>query len=135
MRKGLILTMAFVLMFGMLLFAGDKGEQKTLKGTLSCLGCDLKKDAGANAQCKIYGHDHALKLKDGSYVSFFENDHSEVLISANKGEWHGSGIAVSGKFIDKANVIDVKSFEIKDKNYSWCGGCKNMGQCQGGHGH
>lgn len=135
MRKGLLLTLGIMLMFSLLAFAGEKGEQKILSGTLSCMGCDLKKDAGANAQCSIYGHEHALKLKDGSYLSFMENDHSETLINASEGKWHGQEIEVTGTFFDKANLIDVKSFEVKDNDFSWCAGHKKMDQCHSGYGH
>jgi len=135
MRKGLVLNLAILLMIGALAFAGDKGEQKTFKGTLSCMGCDLKKADGANAQCKVYGHDHALKLEDGSYVSFMENDHSEKLINAAEGKWHGQKVEITGKFFAKANVIDVKKFKAMDKEHSWCGGHKAMDQCHAGHGH
>lgn len=130
MRKGFIFALGIMLIFGIFAFAGDKGAQKTFGGTLSCMGCDLKKDAGANSQCKIYGHQHALKMKDGSYVSFMENDHSDLLINAGDGKWHGSEIKVTGTFFNKANVIDVKSFEVKDKTFGWCAGHKNMDQCQ-----
>ncbi len=116
-------------MFSLAAVAGNKGEQKTLNGTLSCMGCDLKKAAGAHSQCSIYGHKHALKLEDGSYVSFMENDHSETLINAGEGKWHGQEVEVSGTYFDKGNVIDVKNFEIKDKAFSWCVGHKNMDQC------
>jgi len=129
MRKGLVLSLAIVLMFGLLVFAGNKGEQKTLSGTLSCTGCDLKKAAGAHSQCKIYGHRHTLKLADGNYVSFMENDHSEMLLNAGGGKWHGQEVEVSGTYFAHANIIDVEDFQIKDKSYGWCAGHKDMDQC------
>jgi len=135
MRKGLVLNLAILLMVGALAFAGEKVEQKTFKGTLSCMGCDLKVGSGANAQCKVYGHDHALKLEDGSYISFMENDHSEKLIHAADGKWHGKKIEVTGDFFGNANVIDVKSFKTMDKSFSYCSGHKNMDQCHSMHGH
>ena len=129
MRKGLILIMAALLMFSLAAMAGKKDEQKTMSGTLSCMGCDLKKADGAHAQCKIYGHEHALKLEDGSYVSFMENDHSEDLIDAGEGKWHGQSIEVSGTYYADGNVIDVEKFKIKDEPYGWCAGHKAMDQC------
>ncbi len=133
MRKGLVLNLALLLMIGALAFAGDKGEQKTLKGTLSCMGCDLKMESGAHSQCKAYGHKHALKLEDGSYVSFMENDHSEKLINAADGKWHGQQIEVTGNFFAKGNVIDVTDFKTSDKSFSFCAGHKGMDQCQSKH--
>jgi len=133
MRKGLVLNLAILLMIGALAFAGDKGEQKTLKGTLSCMGCDLKKGSGANAQCKTYGHDHALKLEDGSYISFMENDHSEKLINASDGKWHGKMIEVTGTFFANANVIDVTKFRTAGKAFSFCSGHKHMDECMSMH--
>ena len=133
MRKGLVLNLAILLIIGALAFAGEKGEMKTFKGTLSCMGCDLKMEAGAHSQCKIYGHKHALKLEDGSYVSFLENDHSADLIAAGDGKWHGKNVEVTGTYYKKGNAIDVVSFKTMDKDFSWCEGHNKMDQCHSMH--
>src|SRR5688572_19433713 len=85
-----------------------KPQPATFKGTLACLGCDLKKAYGAGAQCSVYGHKHALKTADGKYYTFLENAKSEPLI---KGEaLHGKPIEVTGVVFPGSQVIEVTHY-------------------------
>ena len=86
-----------------------KPKTVTLKGTLACLGCDLKKAHGAGAQCSVYGHKHALKTSSGKYYTFLENAKSEPLI---KGEaLHGKPVEVRGTLFPGTQVIEVMSYK------------------------
>ena len=136
MLKGLSLVLVFMFLFSLVVMAEKiKGEKKTFTGSLNCLACDLKIGAGANAQCKVYGHDHALKLMDGSYISFLENDYAELLIHANEGKWHNRDVTVTGIFYPKTNMIDVINFEIMDKEFGWCTDHEKMDQCHAESSH
>ncbi len=132
MKKVLLFSVAVLLVVTVSALAGSKGEHKAFKGTLSCLGCDLKKSEGALSQCKIYGHKHAIRLEDGKYISFLENDKSADLIKGDK--WHGQDVEVHGTYYKDANVIDVDSFKFGDKSYGWCEAHGAMDMCStGGH--
>ena len=131
-RKAFLTAFVFLFAMSLAAMAGEKGVSKSFKGTLSCMGCDLKKFMGANAQCKIFGHKHALKLADSSFISFLENDHSTDLI---KGEdWHNQEVEVNGTYYENANVIDVEDFKIKDGTYGWCKTHEAMDKCASGAG-
>ena len=103
------------------------GEHATMEGTLVCLGCSLKKEDGANAACKSYGHTHALKTKDGNYISFLENKFSADLIKGEK--YQNKPIQVHGLFYAKANTLDVESFSVDGQKKSWCDHCSAMDAC------
>jgi len=88
---------------------GTKPKTVTLKGTLACLGCDLKKAHGAGAQCSVYGHKHALKTSNGKYYTFLENAKSEPLI---KGEaLHGKPVEVRGTLFPGSQVLEVTGYK------------------------
>ena len=94
--------------------AGAKANMVTMKGTLACLGCDLKKAHGAGAQCSVYGHKHALKTANGKYYTFLENAKSEPLI---KGEaMHGKQVEVRGTVFPGSQVIEVMSYKQTGQN-------------------
>ncbi len=105
-----LVALSFALLSGAPLQAqGTKPKTVTLKGTLACLGCDLKKAHGAGAQCSIYGHKHALKTSNGKYYTFLENAKSEPLI---KGEaLHGKRVEVRGTLFPGTQVIEVMSYK------------------------
>ena len=104
-----------------------KAEHATVEGTLVCLGCDLKKAEGANAACKVYGHKHALKTKDGRYINFLENQHSEDLVKGEK--YHNKEMTVHGIHYANANLLEVENFMVGDKKMTWCGHCSVMDAC------
>lgn len=132
LRKSFILSGMLLLAFSLLVTAGEKNEVKTFKGTLSCASCELKKDVGASAQCRTYGHRHTLKTDDGQYISFLENDNSINLIKG--GNWHNAKVEVTGTYYGRANLLDVYSFTVEGKSYSWCEGHKKMDTCHSGAG-
>ncbi len=131
--RTIFMTIALVMLMGVALVAGTtekamKGnDQATFDGTLVCLACDLKGNEGARAECKVFGHRHALKTKDGKYIAFLENKYSKDLINGEK--CHNQKITVHGIYHANANMLDVETFEIGGKTKGWCDGCKSMDGC------
>lgn len=91
-------------------------------GTNYCVGCALKTDADAKANCKVYGHKHALKVDQlmdetmiifpeftGLTLFYLENEKSTKLINDN----HGKRITVHGKLYLDTRVLEVESFEYE----------------------
>ena len=106
-----------------------KARAVTLSGTLSCLGCDLKKAHGAGAQCSIYGHKHGLKTANGKYYTFLENQKSEPLV---KGEaLHGKPVQVTGTLFPGSQIIEVMSYKtLPVKKAGVDNGAKSVGAGQ-----
>ena len=140
MRKIIAATLAVVVLVAAGALAGDTGsmghgkakaesggEHKTFDGKLVCLGCSLKQAAGARANCRLFGHSHAVKLADGKHVILLENEYSKDLLAGEK--YHDKDVSVHGIYFASANVIDVETFTADGKKHSWCDGCKAMDQC------
>lgn len=98
--------------------AASGGNQVTVVGTNYCLGCALKKEHGAAAQCSKYGHRHSLKVEKavdgggkelaalrGRTLSYLDNEKSEQLV---KGEaFHKERVEVKGRLYEAESVIEV----------------------------
>lgn len=95
---------------GKLAFAQEVSQTETIKGKVICLGCHLKKEKGAKAQCSLYGHINAIKTEDGKIWSILENDQSKELI--NNHDYAGKDVEIKGRKITEAQVIEVESFKI-----------------------
>jgi hypothetical protein len=91
----------------------------TITGTNVCVGCSLKKEKGAGAQCSVYGHKHSLKVskatdKDGNELSdmtgwllyYLETDKSTELINGH----HKEELVIEGKIYPDERVLEVISF-------------------------
>ena len=139
-KKISLLTFSFIMLFSLNLMADHhntkskmkkstaaKAEQVTVEGTLVCAACDLKATEGAGAACKVYGHRHALKTRDGKYINFLENKYSEDLIRGEK--YHNKKMTVRGIRYANANLLEVESFEVGDKKMTWCNHCSAMDAC------
>ena len=98
--------------------AASQKNTKTFTGTLTCLACDLKKLEGTNSECEAYGHRHSLRLDNGKYVNFLENDHSEALLKG--GGRHNTRIQVTGIYDSKSHTIDVHDYVIDNIQTVWC---------------
>ncbi|MEE9584977.1 MAG: hypothetical protein V3W51_05795 [Candidatus Brocadiales bacterium] len=85
-------------------------ETTTIRGTVVCLGCTLKKTEGANAACKIYGHKHGLATDDGGLYSFLENKNSEEVITTDK--YAMKEVEVTGKVFENAHIIDLEDISV-----------------------
>lgn len=105
-----------------------EGASIVVTGENVCLGCLLKKEQGAAAQCSVYGHTHALRVEratvdgkaapelKGKVLHYLPNANSEQYIKEN----HGERLALTGKVYADAQVIEV--------NARLCGKC---GQVKG----
>jgi hypothetical protein len=98
--------------------AASKKNAKTFTGTHTCLACDLKKLEGTNSECEAYGHKHCLRLDNGKYINFLENDHSEALIKG--GGRHNTRITVTGIYNSNSHTIDIQSYVIDGIKTEWC---------------
>ncbi len=100
---------------------GAKVVEATGTGTNFCLGCTLKKEDGAGAQCDVFGHRHALRvtqaLVDGKeqpamtgwVLHYLETTKSEELIKKH----HGKSVTVVGKVYPDERVLEVASFQVE----------------------
>lgn len=107
--------------------AGAAGQRTdttpvTVVGENHCLGCSLKKEKGAAAQCSVYGHRHALKVESatgadgkrlaalaGQTLHYLDNDKSAPLV---KGEtFHKKRVEVKGKLFGPERTLEV--LEVK----------------------
>ncbi len=92
----------------------------TVEGTNFCLGCSLKKNKGAGAQCSIFGHKHALEVtkvvaEDGKELTemrgwvlhYLETEKSQDLIKKH----HGEKLTITGKVYPRERVIEADSFK------------------------
>ncbi|VAX38149.1 hypothetical protein MNBD_UNCLBAC01-574 [hydrothermal vent metagenome] len=89
MKKLILTIFALVAMTSSALAGGfDEGkglDKITLKGTLVCLGCSLKKLSGANAQCSLYSqHEIGFKAADGTLWSIVDNAVGHDIINAHE---------------------------------------------------
>ncbi len=82
----------------------------TLKAKVICLGCALKKEQGAKAQCSIYGHKNALKTEDGRVWTILENDVSKELINSH--EYAGKEVEIAGKVFANTQIIEIETFKL-----------------------
>jgi len=95
--------------------ADSQVVQATVKGENVCLGCALKAEKGAAAQCRKYGHRHALKVVSvevggkpmpnfqGWVLHYLDNDQAQDLIQGR----HGKVVAVKGKVYTEERVLEV----------------------------
>lgn len=116
---------AFVMLAAVIALAcsiarAEEPARVTVVGTNYCLGCTLKKEKGAGAQCSIYGHRHALKVEKataaggadvaalpGTTVHYLDTDQSKDLVAGTN--LHGKRVEVTGKLYSAEHVIEVES--------------------------
>ncbi|MBI3184161.1 MAG: hypothetical protein HYZ28_18670 [Myxococcales bacterium] len=97
-------------------------EQVTVVGTNYCLGCALKKQHGAAAQCSKYGHRHVLKVEraldaggkelaelSGKTLGYLENEKAEKLFKGDA--FHAARVEVKGRHYPKESVIEVQEYK------------------------
>jgi len=91
-------------------YAQEEKSSDTIEGEIICLGCTLKKEQGAKAQCSIYGHINGLRTADGKIWTLLENDNSTNLI--NDHGLAGKIVEIKGRKLENANYIEVESYKI-----------------------
>jgi hypothetical protein len=111
-------TLVMLLLFVTVAFAQQKTEQKTFTGTWTCLNCSL---AGLvnrpTTECEDLGHRHCLRLDNGKYLFFLDNDRGKALIQG--GGRPEMKMTVKGAYYPSAQTIDVHSYVIDGKTTSW----------------
>lgn len=115
--RNLVVVVGFLAAMAAVPVLAQAGEAAnvTVVGNNYCLGCALKKEKGAAAQCSIYGHRHALKVEQvsgggelkGATLHYLENDKSKDLFKGTS--FHGKRIEVVGKLHVDERVIEVES--------------------------
>jgi len=96
----------------------------TVEGTNFCLGCALKKQKGAAAQCSIFGHKHTLEVtkavgEDGKELTgmrgwvlhYLETEKSQEPIKQH----HGEKLTITGKVYPRERTLEVDSFKKGDE--------------------
>ncbi|MDP2938717.1 MAG: hypothetical protein Q8O13_01350 [Candidatus Omnitrophota bacterium] len=96
-----------------------------ITGRVICLGCHLKKEKQAKAQCSIYGHTNALSIEKiidaqgksidklkGKIYQFLRNEKSDELIKDHT--YAGKVIIVVGKIYPEANILEINFFKEKE---------------------
>ncbi|MCM8771026.1 MAG: hypothetical protein NC936_04075 [Candidatus Omnitrophica bacterium] len=99
-------------------------DEVVITGRIICLGCYLKKEKQAKAQCSIYGHTNAVIIEkainpegkhvagvEGGIYQFLHNDQSDKLI--NNHSFEGKEVIITGKIYSEANIIEVNFFKNK----------------------
>ncbi len=94
--------------------------EAAVEGTNFCIGCTLKKREGAIAQCKIFGHRHALRVakavdKNGKelpevkgwVLHYLDTEKSQDVLKAH----HGEKLTIKGKIYLQERVLEVDSFK------------------------
>ncbi len=100
-------------------------DEVVVTGQVICLGCSLKKEKGAKAQCSIYGHTNALLIEkvidikgthveaaEGKIYQFLHNDQSDKLITDHS--FSGKILVIVGKIYPEANILEVNFFKVKE---------------------
>jgi hypothetical protein len=111
-------TLVMLLLFAAVAVGQQKAEQKTYTGTWTCLNCSL---AGLvnrpQAECEDLGHRHCLRLNNGKYLFFLDNDRGKALIQG--GGRRDVKMTVKGTYYPYASTIDVQSYVIDGITTSW----------------
>ncbi len=139
MKKSILLLSCLILLVGTISFAeGDNaysgkvhnkkmsGVERTLKGELVCLGCDLK-ESGARSDCTSHGHSIRLKSQNGLYLTILSNQYSTSLLTDAK--MLHKPIEITGYHFANAQTLDVISYTIDSTFISWCTLCSKMDNC------
>lgn len=104
-------------MCGMEQKAGEEkavvSQTETFQAKVICLGCTLKKEKAAKAQCSIYGHKNALRTEDGRIWTILENDVSAELINSH--DYAGKKVEIKGKKYKGAQVIEIATLKLLEE--------------------
>jgi hypothetical protein len=93
-------------------------QELSLVGENYCLGCSLKKEQGAKAQCSVYGHRHALRVESakgkdgqalpslgGQSLHYLDNDQSKPLLQEEG--FHKKRVEVKGRLFAAERTLEV----------------------------
>ena len=86
-------------------------DRVEIPGTLVCIGCELEKDAGADAQCTPYSkHAQGLRDLDGNLWTFLDNLRGHALITQGR---YRDRMKILGWQYPKARYVEVWRYQIK----------------------
>ena len=100
--------------------ANANPPEAVITGENICLGCTLKAEQGADAQCSIFGHNHSLRVtsakvggKDmpkmnGWILHYLETKESKELIR----DHHNETVTVVGIVYNDERVLEVVSIKL-----------------------
>ena len=101
-------------------------DEVVITGKVICLGCSLKKEKAALAQCSIYGHINALRIEKiidaqgksieeakGKIYQFLHNEQSDKFITNH--DFSGKTMVITGKIYPEANIIEVNFYKVKEE--------------------
>jgi hypothetical protein len=131
MKSCWILLVGLACLLGASVPAAQAKEKvfKRFTGTWSCPVCDAKHLQGNQTECEAQGHKHALKLDDGRFVRFEENERSQALIQG--GGRHAARIEIYGFYDEGAKTLDVECYKLDGRWSSWCSQHQRMDHCRG----
>lgn len=119
MKRSLVIMILLVFGVAQISIAGgwnkEKGMDKiTVKGTLLCVGCNLKKMNGANAQCDLFAH-HAIgfKTEDGTIWNIIENVNGHDIVRAHTLLEKNIPATITGWIYPVAHAIEIDSIEVE----------------------
>lgn len=97
-----------------------KGTDKvTLKGTLICVGCNLKKMSGANAQCDLYAqHAIGFKTEDDVIWNILDNAKGHDIIKAHSLLEKNVPATISGWIYPIAHIIEIDEIKVEGVSVS-----------------
>ncbi len=117
MKKGIFAGIISIILTAGICLAGGWDRSKgmgeiTLKGELLCIGCNLKRLSGANAQCNLYTH-HAIgfRTEDGTIWNILENAKGHDIIRAAK-LLNGKKATITGWIYPIAHVIEIDKIVV-----------------------
>lgn len=100
--------------------ASSGAVKATLEGKNFCVGCALRSQKGAGAQCNVLGHKHAFKVTrvvgaDGKEMAgmggwvlhYLDTDKSQELLTKH----HGEKLTIIGVIYPQERVLEVNSFD------------------------
>ncbi len=119
---------AAVLGLAALAAAEEAARKETVvkEGQVVCVGCQLEKQYGAEAQCTLYArHAQGLLASDGSLWTFLDNTRGHYYITEKK--LLGKPIRVHGDAFPKAQILDARTYDLKEGGawvaYDFCRDC------------
>lgn len=117
--KRIIFTVVSLFAMASMSFAGGWDKAKgmdtvTLKGNLICVGCNLKKMSGANAQCDLYAqHSIGFKTEDGTIWNIIENAKGHDIVKAHTLLEKNVPATITGWIYPIANMIEIDSITVE----------------------
>lgn len=117
--KRFMLTVVSVFVMASMSYAGGWDKAKgmdtvTLKGNLICVGCNLKKMSGANAQCDLYAqHSIGFKTEDGTIWNIIENAKGHDIVKAHTLLEKNVPATITGWMYPIANMIEIDSITVE----------------------